>query len=58
MITERGQKEFGDCDGIQVWTNSGWKNIMEVVRHKIEKKKAFLELGPNLLLLMLQNITV
>ena len=37
IITQWGEKEFGDCKNLQIWTSEGWKNIKKVVRHKTEK---------------------
>ena len=42
-------KNFGDRNGIQVWTSDGWINIRRVVRHKIEKI-TFTQLEQNLLM--------
>ena len=37
VTTQWGEKEFGDCNNLQVWTSEGWKNIKKVIRHKTEK---------------------
>ena len=37
VITQWGYEEFGVCEGLQVWTSEGWKNILRFVTHKTEK---------------------
>ena len=37
VITQRRYEEFCGCEGIQVWTSKGWKNILRIVRLKTEK---------------------
>ena len=37
VITDWGYKDFGDGNGLQVWTSEDWKDIKKVVRHKTEK---------------------
>ena len=36
VITQWDDKYFADCNGIQVGTSDGWKNIKNIVRHKRE----------------------
>ena len=37
VISDWGEKDFGDGNGLQVWTSEGWKDIKKVIRHKTEK---------------------
>ena len=37
IVTLWGNKEFVDCENIQIWTSYGWRNIKKLVRHKTEK---------------------
>ena len=37
VITDWSDKEFGDGNGLQVWTSDGWMVIKKVVRHKTGK---------------------
>ena len=37
VVTSWEYKEFVDCNNIQIWTSSGWRNIKKLVRHKTEK---------------------
>ena len=36
-ITAWSDKDFDDVNGLQIWTNEGWKDFTKVVRHKTEK---------------------
>jgi len=35
--TKRDDKEVANCE-FQIWTDNGWTNIKEVIRHKVTKK--------------------
>ena len=37
IITQWGEKEFGDCKNLKIWTSEGWKNIKKITRHQTEK---------------------
>ena len=33
IVTLWGNKEFVDCENIQIWASYGWRNIKKLVRH-------------------------
>ena len=38
VVTSWGDKEFADCNNIQVWTSNGCQNFKKLLRHKTEKR--------------------
>ena len=53
VITQWRNKEFGVCEGKQIWTSEGWKKLLKIFRHKTERD--IYRIGTNMKLLMLQK---